>query len=76
MRRLNTDAVLAFCIGALVGVGAALLLESGDDRNDGDVAHLLRKLRRKGVRARIMSPRAARRLQAAIAAARRVRVRH
>ena len=52
MTRTGTDAALAFCIGALVGVGAALLLESRDDEAD-RASFILRELRRQGFSARI-----------------------
>jgi hypothetical protein len=67
--RTTTDASLAFCIGAVVGIGVALLLEANDD--DDEASSVVRQLRRKGIKARTASAVDQRALRAAIAWARR-----
>jgi hypothetical protein len=64
-----SDAVLAFAIGALVGVGAALLLRA-DDVED-DVSRAIEQLRGRGMHAHRASRRLQRELSAAVALARR-----
>lgn len=69
MSNLSSDAALAFFIGALVGVGAALLLETRDDET---ASAMLRQLRREGVPAHLASRHESRQLRNAIALAHRI----
>jgi hypothetical protein len=66
--RTASDAVWAFAIGVLLGVGASLLLGAGPDD---DVAPVLRRLRDQGFDARIASRRMRRELDEVVAVARR-----
>jgi hypothetical protein len=66
--RMASDAVWAFAIGVLLGVGASLLLGAGEDEDD---SPLVKQLRERGLDAHIASRRLRRELDEAVALARR-----
>lgn len=66
--RTASDAVWAFAIGVLLGVGASLLLGAGDDE---DESSLVRQLRERGLDARSAPRRMRRDLDEAVSLARR-----
>jgi hypothetical protein len=70
--QVSTDAALAFLIGTVVGVGAALLLESSREGKD-DLDWVLHRLRARGYRVERASEGCAANVRTALAGVQRYR---